>query len=550
MRDCAWLVVPIALALTGHAAPAAEGDGLYRVAPGDTLQVTVLGAPDIPAGAATVTVRPDGAIMFPYAGEQQVGGKTVAQVTEALATALAQRYQHINVTINLVRSHAREAFVVGQVVRPGPVPIDGETLDVAEALGGVGGPTADASLTGAQIYRQGQPVRTVDLTKAMTESAAGIALAVNDVLVVMQKNQIAIVGEVTRTGIYSIPADARISTLAALAGTFTANADRRRAVLIDEKGQTTVVDLQALLRSPDSPQNMAAAGFRTLVIPPKTDVVVVGEVTTPGTYKAAVGSRLTELIAAAGGLLPTADAGNILVMDENGATRRLDATEAAAHPESEANAVVGSASLIVVGRGRNEIPVLGEVVKPSTIPAPSPMKLSNLLAQAGGLTTAADPHRVQIIRAKGASEIVDATNLVGQAAPGAEAAQGTDPLLYPGDSVIANRRYARVVVLGVVRNPGAYEFSEGDTVVNAVALAGGLDRKAIAKETSIIRRKGDVVQVISLDVKAELRGDNKLLPAPLQDRDIVYVPVGRSPVWGGIVAAVLGVGTFVRLFIR
>jgi polysaccharide export outer membrane protein len=279
--------------------------------------------------------------------------------------------------------------------------------------------------------------------------------------------------------------------------------------------------------------------------------VVIGEVTTPGMYRAAAGSRLLDLIAGVGGLTATADLTNILVMDQSGATRTANYTEALAHPESEANLSVSNAALVVVSRGRNQVTVLGEVASPTNITALSPVRLSALLAQVGGLSRAAESHRVQIIRAKGTSEIVDVARLMGQAAPGSESTPGeiSDPLLYAGDSVIVPRRYARVVVLGRVASPGSYEFEEGDTVVNAIAKAGGLSRKALKKEISIIRREGDTAKVISLDVKAALRG-TEWISEPLQDRDIVYVPAGGTPVWGQIATGLLGVGTFIRLFVQ
>jgi protein involved in polysaccharide export with SLBB domain len=518
--------------------------------PGDTLTVNVQGAPDLVAPLALV-VRPDGGVQLPWVGEQMVAGRTVPEVADGLTAALKARYQTPNVAINLTKAHAREAFVIGQVMRPGPVAMDGDSIAVAHAIGESGGLTLEASLSNAKLYRAGQAAQVLDLQVAMTDSSEAPALNEGDVLLVERRNQIEIAGEMTKPGVYTVPADGRVSGLVALGGNFTPNADRRRAVLIARDGTAQVVDLQLLLENPASPANVPAADFASFVVPPKGDLVVVGEVKTPGTYRMGAQSRLLEALASAGGLLPTADARNLIVSDDQNQTQTVDASAALADPSSAANVSVADAALVVVPRRRNEISVLGEVSKPATIPAPVPSPLSNLLAQVGGLSKSADPHRVLILRETGRQETVDVSRLVG-AVPPDVAAPGdlVDPVINPGDSVVVFRRYARVTVLGAVQDQGSYDFQEGDRAIDAVAAAGGFAEKALRKDTSIIRRQGDKAVVLSLDLRAGLlRGDDALIAEPLQDRDIVYVPRERTPMWRDLATSLTGVSQFARLLI-
>jgi protein involved in polysaccharide export with SLBB domain len=171
------------------------------------------------------------------------------------------------------------------------------------------------------------------------------------------------------------------------------------------------------------------------------------------------------------------------------------------------------------------------------------------LAGAGGLGERADAHKVQIIRREGAPETVDVAALIGQAPVEAGAAAPQDPLLQPGDTVIVPRRYARVVVLGAVKDQGSYDFEEGDTVTEAIAQAGGFDPKAVMRGTSVLRREGDVVKVFSVNMRSALRGSEALLSEPLEDRDVVYVPLQKEPMWRDLSSMLFGLSNFVRVFV-
>jgi protein involved in polysaccharide export with SLBB domain len=350
-----------------------------------------------------------------------------------------------------------------------------------------------------------------------------------------------------------VPPDARITSLVALAGNLTANADARRVVLVRKDGQAVVVDLVKLLLDPASPENTSAADIDMFVVPPEQDLVVTGAVVRPGVYRAGTEARLLEAIAMAGGPGPDSDHRGVIVVMRDGQTVTVDVDEASTHPESEANVRVSEASMVIVGRVRNEVSVTGEVTRPLVIPTLVPVPLSNCLAQAGGLTKSADPRRVQIIRSDGSEETVDASQLVGRdSGSGTSAGKVNDPLLDSGDSVVVGRRYARVVVLGAVNDPGSYDFNEGDRVVDAIALAGGFvegGKKPRMRETSIIRRNGDKVTLISLDMAQALHGDEVLINEQLQDRDIVFVPQGKTPPWRDIVDGLIGVSSWVRIFL-
>ena len=78
----------------------------------------------------------------------------------------------------------------------------------------------------------------------------------------------------------------------------------------------------------------------------------------------------------------------------------------------------------------------------------------------------------------------------------------------------------RIFVMGAVQNPGAYQATEGSSLLRAVAVAGGFTPRANENKVWIYR--GGVLQGTSIDAQ-ELIKDNRPDP-PLQPGDMVFVP--------------------------
>ncbi len=88
----------------------------------------------------------------------------------------------------------------------------------------------------------------------------------------------------------------------------------------------------------------------------------------------------------------------------------------------------------------------------------------------------------------------------------------------------------KAFVLGRVDRPGLVKFSGEGTVMEAIALAGGLPpimKEAFLTRCSIIRGKE---QVIWIDLKSLLEDGNTALNAKIQNNDIIYIPEGRNEV--------------------
>ena len=72
------------------------GAPLYRIGPGDSLEIFVWRNPDL---TATVTVRPDGRITVPLINDLEASGKTPTELARDIEKALAVYVQDPLVTV-------------------------------------------------------------------------------------------------------------------------------------------------------------------------------------------------------------------------------------------------------------------------------------------------------------------------------------------------------------------------------------------------------------------------------------------------------------------
>jgi protein involved in polysaccharide export with SLBB domain len=75
-----------------------------------------------------------------------------------------------------------------------------------------------------------------------------------------------------------------------------------------------------------------------------------------------------------------------------------------------------------------------------------------------------------------------------------------------------------VYVLGMVKNPGAYDFKEGMTTLDACVLAGGFKEFAAPNRTTITRRKNGETWVIKINLNIIREGKAKDIPLRPGDR--------------------------------
>jgi polysaccharide export outer membrane protein len=124
----------------------------YRVGPGDKLRIAVYKDPA--DSLESVQVRPDGKITMPLIGDVEASGRTPSELRDAVTGALKTYMNNPSVTVIVLEATASTAFVVGEVNKPGTVPILGN-MTVLQALAVAGGLKDFADAKNIRILRKG-----------------------------------------------------------------------------------------------------------------------------------------------------------------------------------------------------------------------------------------------------------------------------------------------------------------------------------------------------------------------------------------------------------
>jgi polysaccharide export outer membrane protein len=137
-------------------APASASQSLneYRIGVDDQLQVSVWRNPEL---SGTPTVRPDGKITVPLAGEVEAGGRTAPEIAKAIEEKLAVyiRAPVVTVSVTGLRSHEylSRIRITGAVRAPRSMPFR-PGITVLDAILEAGGPTEFASANRTKVYRK------------------------------------------------------------------------------------------------------------------------------------------------------------------------------------------------------------------------------------------------------------------------------------------------------------------------------------------------------------------------------------------------------------
>jgi polysaccharide export outer membrane protein len=158
----------------------------YRIAPGDTLQVSVWKEPEL---SREVRVRPDGYLTVPLLGDVFAVAKTPQGLAAELAERLGRFIAAPQVTITVTFSSNMRFFVVGEVAKPGDYPLLGRTT-ILQALALAGGFREYAKTEEIRIIRQepglgtdGRPItRELVIPVNYKSLAQGQALRFNVIL--------------------------------------------------------------------------------------------------------------------------------------------------------------------------------------------------------------------------------------------------------------------------------------------------------------------------------------------------------------------------------
>lgn len=500
----------------------------YELGTGDVLQISVWGHSEL---TTQIEVRPDGYITFPLVGDQYAVGKTPNQLATIIQTELANYVVDPQVTVLVHQFRTIRVQVLGEVRQPGyfSLSTEGRLMDV---IGLAGGPTQEAVLSSVALtrtYSDRAELFNLNISEFMETGNIehNPILANGDVIHVSSAGKVLVLGEVTKPGSFVLREEMGILDLLALAGSPTDRAALDRVTITretDDGVSIEKININEIQRSGTGRKVTILAGDVLFVPEGSPQVLVLGNVRNPGSYRIHPDNRLLDVIALAGGTLDTAGDQILVTRDNNtdevdlGALTRLGL----------GNQKIGSGDVIYVPEGRNQLLILGEVANPGYHSLEYGDRILDGIAKAGGLLETAGGSEVTVTRQETETE-----NMVFQVDLDALMTNRfleSNFLLEGGDVIIIPKTNRQVMVLGEVRNPGSYTLESGQRVLDLVSRAGGMTNIAATDRVQLTRVDSDGNSLtVPYNIGEVIRGyggeNPQLLPG-----DILFVPESNQRV--------------------
>jgi protein involved in polysaccharide export with SLBB domain len=420
--------------------PALAGpvDASYKLGPGDQLVLILSGEVEL---SYTLPVGREGYVTIPRVGTVFVNNLSVAELEDVLLGRLARVYTGVGrsetAPIRLLLSVARlrtvQVYVVGDVRVPGSYRISSAGT-MLTALYAAGGPTANGSLRRIELRRGAATVASFDLYDYLLRGDASRdrRLENGDIIFVpVHGPRVTVLGEVQRPSTYELAAGDALADMLRAAGGPTPRADLRRA------------QVERIL--PPAERSLSGRDRLVLDLGPEVFAGVVGGA-------------------------PPDDGAPRIALSPGDVVRVFP----------------------VADRVRNRITVLGNVWSPGAQGLRTGARLSDALAQAGGIR--GDTYLGQLLvsrllpdgrRLQLRTAFIDSTGRVAEDL----ALQEDDEVRVFSRDEFRPERY--VVINGAVRRSGRVAYREGMTLRDLVLLAGGLDEGALLTAAELARLPED-----------------------------------------------------------
>ncbi len=160
----------------------------YKIGIGDILEIIVWGHPELtfPSSQAEQfgqpngrTVKADGTIFFPFAGNIVVAGKTSNAVAEELSTKLSRVYRSPQVEVSIKGFRSQKVRITGTVGMPRTIPVTDVPLTLFEALGQSGGVNLEEASGYVHVWRDKSQF-TFDLNSIIEHGGPGTRFVLQD----------------------------------------------------------------------------------------------------------------------------------------------------------------------------------------------------------------------------------------------------------------------------------------------------------------------------------------------------------------------------------
>lgn len=471
----------------------------YVVSSGDEIQITLWGSVD---ADVRTTVDRSGRISLPRVGSFMVAGTRYADLPELVSRRVGQVFKNFQLSVGLGQLRSVRVYVTGFAKRPGAHYVTSLST-IVNALMRSGGPSSAGSYRKIELRRGGQTVASFDLYDLLLKgdkSADRIVQAEDVIHIGPVGPQVGLIGSVNKPAVFELKPGDTVQDVLAMAGGFTAVADRSRIAIesLSERDGERIAQLRwpeeakRTLESGDVLRAFSQVDSRLSAQLQNKRVRVEGEVARPGEYVLSPDSTLADALRAAGGLTPLSYVFGTEFTRESVRTTQQENYERALRDlevefakaaytrkaltadEAAAQSAAGSGSSVLIQRLR-EVRPTGRIVLQLNPASPELPPLS----------------------------------------------------LEDGDRLFVPARPNTVGVFGSVFNGGSYLFGQGRNIEDFLRLAGGPTRGADSDSTFVLRANGSVV---SARQSSGLFGSGTLSGLTAQPGDTIFVPeeVGKT----------------------
>jgi len=518
----------------------------YILGPSDELNISVYGLQEF---SNVLTVAPEGTLAIPDVGQIKVAGLTIEAARQKIFNAMSSSVyptlkngrSKLSVTLSTIRSI--KVTIIG-ANKPGNYTVSSLTT-AFNALFLAGGPSQFGSFREIELIRDNKVFEKIDLYRFLVngDQSDNVTLKDNDVIrIPTYRTRIDVEGYVKRPGYFEVLDSETFKDVLKYASGFADSAYRAsvRVTQFTDK-ELRVRDVSSEEYANYHPQDGDYISVDKVLDRFSNRVIISGAVFRPGVYELTPGMTADDLIKKANGLTEDAYKGRAQIFRLNdNLTKGILSFNALnssnINLKREDSVVVKS---IFDLRDEYYVSVQGEVRNPDFYLYNDSMTVKDILLEAGGLTDAAYPQKIEIARLiyrltvtaqdVRASEIININGMEDLSSP------SKNVQLKPYDLVTVRRKpgYAEmqtIKVIGELQYPGPYVLEKREERVSDILKrAGGFTPEAYKEGAFIKRYNTDTITSIRLqtieNIQQQLANDSSQPVTQNIERQFDQIPL-------------------------
>jgi protein involved in polysaccharide export with SLBB domain len=494
----------------------------YIIGPGDSIKAVIWGSIQ---GEYNLTVNRNGQVDIPKVGVVHVSGLTFRQLREVMDREFARQYTNYQMNVTLDNLRTIQVFVVGQARFPGSYAISSLSTLVT-ALFASGGPSKSGSLRNIQVRRGGKVITHFDLYDFLLrgDKSKDMRLQSEDVVFIPPIGPVAAIGtpKTVKEVEEALKSLARVQLqteerVSAPPSAMTVPPEVSWRKQEDIKIARSKVEVQAAeqqrgwLESEIAGREAAFEARFGLSLPEAAQKLAMskgidfgGPVKVPGIYELKNEKTLTDLLKLAGGLGDTAFKGRVQVLRVQGRQAMVlfdDNLEKALSQQHDFRLVNGDFVEIfpVPSLVEKKVAIAGAIKNPGEFGYRENMRVSDLVAYAGGLLQQADKSEAEITRVTITPQGPETTRLNIRLFAALSNVPRDNVVIKPNDYLFIRTVpdwdiYKTVAIEGEVKSPGTYAIKKGETLSSLLARTGGFTDRAFLLGAVLLRASTKEIQ--------------------------------------------------------